>query len=111
VADRVNELADSLKIPPPKYRPKYIHIIPLTEIITKVYGLSNTNSRKVQKIWQQLISKFDNEINVLINSKIEDIADVTDNGIADAIQCFRDNKIILHPGGGGKYGEIEIPIN
>ena len=109
VYDRVNELADTLKIPPPRHRPKYVHIIPLAEIITKVLELSSTNSRTVQKLWDTLIGRFGNEINVLLNARLDNITNAANNQIAKAIQCFRNNQIVVHPGGGGKYGEIEIP--
>jgi PHP family Zn ribbon phosphoesterase len=35
--------------------------------------------------------------------------DFVDRRIVDAITAFREEKVILHPGGGGKYGWIEMP--
>jgi PHP family Zn ribbon phosphoesterase len=63
----------------------------------------------VKQPWNKLISQFGNEINVLIDAEITDIQKIVDKKIAKAIQSFRENKIIFHPGGGGKYGEIELP--
>ena len=37
------------------------------------------------------------------------IARVTIPAITAAIQAFRDHKVIIIPGGGGKYGTIELP--
>ena len=34
---------------------------------------------------------------------------VTTPAIVEAIQAFREQKIIIVPGGGGLYGEIELP--
>ena len=31
--------------------------------------------------------------------------------ITAAIQAFRDHKVIIIPGGGGKYGTIELPTD
>ena len=109
VTDRISELANYPTPRHPNHRPKYLHIIPLAEIITKALNYSNTNSVKVNKHWNRLISEFDNEINVLLEANIEEIEHLTDSKVANAIKCFRDGEIILHPGGGGKYGQIEIP--
>ncbi len=109
VWDRINELADYLEPHPPKHRPKYQHIIPLAEIISKALNISNMNSVGVKKAWNLLISKFDNEINVLLEVNYEEIEKTTNREISEAIKCFRENKIILHPGGGGRYGQLELP--
>jgi uncharacterized protein (TIGR00375 family) len=109
VTDRVNELADHDLPNRPKHRPEYVHLIPLSEIIAKAMGHANVNTKKVQSVWTKLIEEFDNEINVLLNVEFENIVKVVGFKVACAVQCFRDSKIILHPGGGGKYGEIELP--
>jgi uncharacterized protein (TIGR00375 family) len=109
VSDRVDELADYPEPKHPKHRPKYIPVIPLAEIITKTLGFSNTNLVGVKKYWNKLISKFDNEISVLLNADYEEIQKATDERLAAAVKSFREGKIILHPGGGGRYGEIELP--
>jgi PHP family Zn ribbon phosphoesterase len=56
-----------------------------------------------------LISAFGNEISVLIETDIQEIAKVTAPAITEAIQAFRENKVIVKPGGGGQYGTIELP--
>jgi uncharacterized protein (TIGR00375 family) len=111
VFDRVSELGGGQVPKHPKHRPKYLHIIPLAEIIAKAIKHSNTNSAGVKKIWSSLIDEFENEINVLLKIEIEKIISLanTNTRIATAIRQFRDNKIILHPGGGGRYGQIELP--
>jgi len=40
---------------------------------------------------------------------VEEIAKVSTPAIADAIYAFREKKVIIHPGGGGQYGIIELP--
>ena len=61
------------------------------------------------KRWGELISAFGSEINVLIDEDIREIMKVTTPAIAEAIQAFREKKVIIIPGGGGKYGTIELP--
>ena len=109
VKDRINERADFQVTQHPDHRPPYIHLIPLAEIITKAIGQRNPFTHTVTKRWNELISAFGNEINVLLDVELSDIARVTAPAIAEAIQAFRENKVIIHPGGGGQYGRIELP--
>ncbi len=112
VRDRVEELATH-PYPPahPDYRPPYVHIIPLAEIIRAAFGLSSTYSKKVGEEWERLVYRFGNEVEVLVDAQIETIAEVASPKVAHAITAFRQNRVILHPGGGGDYGRVEIPEN
>ncbi|KAA0002720.1 MAG: TIGR00375 family protein [Thermoplasmata archaeon] len=107
VKDRVDELADYDVAKHPEFRPPYIHIIPLAEIIAKALRLSSF-SKKVTKIWEELMKAFGNEISVLLDAEVDEIKKITAPAIAYAIEAFRNGSIKIHPGGGGKYGEIEI---
>ena len=48
-------------------------------------------------------------IKVLLDVKIDDIARVTAPAITEAVQMFREKKVMIRPGGGGQYGTIELP--
>ena len=109
VKDRINERADFPEPVHPEHRPPYVHLIPMTEIITKAIGQQNPFTQTVNRRWSELISVFKSEINVLIDCNIEDIAKSTAPAITEAIQAFREKKVIIHPGGGGQYGIIELP--
>ena len=109
VKDRINEKADFKESLHPDFRPKYIHLIPLAEIITKAIGQRNPFTKTVTKRWEELVDIFGSEIRVLIDVNIEDIARVTAPAITEAIQLFREKKVIIKPGGGGQYGTIELP--
>ena len=109
VKDRINERADFSETIHPDHRPPYVHIIPMTEIITKAVGQKNPFTQTVNRRWSELVSNFNSEITVLLDSNIEDIAKTTAPAITEAIQAFRENKVIVHPGGGGQYGIIELP--
>lgn len=108
VKDRVNELADFEEPRHPPHRPPYIHIMPLSEIIMTALGHASINTKGVQTAWNALIKLYNNELNVLLNAEINEI-DFLDNRISNAIMAFRENRLIIHPGGGGQYGSIEIP--
>jgi PHP family Zn ribbon phosphoesterase len=45
----------------------------------------------------------------MLDADLHEVAKVTIPAILEAIQAFRDHKVIIIPGGGGKYGTIELP--
>ncbi|MBQ9025923.1 MAG: TIGR00375 family protein [Methanobrevibacter sp.] len=105
---RISEISDYDEPHSPDYRPPYIHLMPLAELISTVYDKGVT-TKTVQNIWQRLIDNFGNEINVLISADISDIEKV-DLNVSKAIAAFRDNTIDITPGGGGKYGDINFDL-
>lgn len=109
VRDRVEERANFREPEHPDHRPPYLHLIPLTEIITKAVGQHTPFTKTVTRRWEELVSAFENEITILIDADINDITRTTTPAIAEAIQAFREKKIRIIPGGGGKYGTIELP--
>jgi uncharacterized protein (TIGR00375 family) len=113
VRDRVNELADCDGTPP-EHRPPYLHLIPLAEVIGLAVQKS-PSSKSVQKIWESLLAAFGTEVTVLIDAPIDAIkgAHYEFNAeelahVVEAITAFREGMIRISPGGGGKYGVIEL---
>jgi len=106
VHDRILELADTDE--KPKDRPPYLHLAPLAEIIAMVLN-KGVETKSVKRIWERLLKEFGSEIRVLVDVPIEAIAELIGNDIAKAIWAFRNEKLIVVPGGGGKYGEIKLP--
>ena len=106
VRDRIDEIADFKEAHHPEDRPPYMHIIPLAEIIAEALN-SNPFSSTVKKRWSQLL-KIGNEISILIDIEIERIMKIAPPAVADAISAFREGRVKIIPGGGGKYGEIVI---
>ena len=101
---RISEIADYSEPEHPDFRPEYVHLMPLAELISTVYDKGVT-TKTVQGKWQKLIDKFGTEIDVLINSSLDEIKKI-DFDVALAIESFRDNSINVVPGGGGQYGKI-----
>ena len=106
VRDRILELADTKERP--KDRPPYLHLAPLAEIISMVTG-KGTETKSVKAVWERLLREFGSEIKVLVDVPVESIAQLIGEDIAKAIWAFRNEKLIIIPGGGGKYGEIKLP--
>ncbi|RXA20547.1 TIGR00375 family protein [Methanosarcina sp. MSH10X1] len=111
VFDRINELADFKEPKHPDHRPPYLHLIPLAEIIQMALGHASVQTKGVQTAWNKLIERFGNEINALIYSEPEDLKIVGNDRIVNAILAFRKGNVIIHPGGGGQYGWVELPEN
>jgi len=109
VKDNINEKADFSKPQHPSYRPDYVHLIPMAEIITKAVGQRNPFTKTVTKRFDELVEVFGSEINVLLEADINEVSKVTAPAITEAIQAFRDKKVIIIPGGGGEYGKIKLP--
>jgi uncharacterized protein (TIGR00375 family) len=103
VYDRARELSCGT----PGQRPPYLHIVPLGQIIQTIEGVSSPQTKKCRAIYNKFISAFENEINLLISIPLVEIREVNP-GVADAIAALRENRVILHPGGGGKYGTFSL---
>ncbi len=106
---RISEIADYKEPKHPSHRPPYVHLMPLAEIISMVYDKGIT-TKTVQGVWQKLIDSFGPEIEVLINTPLDDIGKI-DEKLALAIEGFREKTLHIVPGGGGKYGEISFDEN
>ena len=101
---RISEIADYEEPKHPSFRPEYVHLMPLAELIASVYDKGVT-TKTVQGKWQKLIDNFGTEIDVLIEVPIREIKKI-DLNIAQAIEAFRNKTIEIIPGGGGQYGQI-----
>lgn len=89
-------------------RPPYVHVIPLGEIVSLVLGVSSPLTRKCQALYVELTATFGTEIAILMDIPLSDICAV--NGkIAGVISDLRSGNVILHPGGGGKFGTFDFP--
>ncbi|HWQ44995.1 MAG TPA: TIGR00375 family protein [Methanosarcina barkeri] len=111
VLDRINELADFKESRHPDHRPPYLHLIPLAEIIQMALGHASVQTKGVQTAWNKLVERFGNEIEALIYSEPETLKIVDEDRIINAILAFRKGNVIIHPGGGGQYGWLELPEN
>jgi uncharacterized protein (TIGR00375 family) len=109
VKDRIAEMSSFDAPNHPAHRPEYIHLVPLAEIIAKAVGIQTPFAKTVMKRWGELVNSFDNEIKVLLETDYDDLLKVTTPAIVDAVKAFREQRIIIVPGGGGLYGHIELP--
>lgn len=105
VEQRVEELADRPAGTKPANVIGYMHLLPLSEIITTVLGVTYPGVQKVWEPYNALIAKFGDEYTVLIDAPKDKIAEVVEPEIAEAIIRMRENKIKVVPGYDGVYGQ------
>jgi uncharacterized protein (TIGR00375 family) len=105
---RVNELADRKPGFRPKNVPGFKKLVGLDKIISETLGIKSRNSKKVKEEYNKFINSLGNELDILINAKIEDIEKISHPKIAEAIKRVRDGELIIEPGYDGKYGEVNI---
>ncbi len=106
VRDRIEELATFEKPRHPRWRGKYIHMLPLAEIIAHALGMHQGSSLVIKR-WNELL-RIGNEIEIMLDIGLDEIKKATPPAIYNAIRAFREGKIKIIPGGGGRYGEIFI---
>lgn len=107
VKDRILELGNKEENSP-KHRPPYKRLVPLSEIIAKSLGISSLYSKKVRNTWKNFYENFGSEIEILLETPYEDLKKLNKK-VGEAVEIFREEKYIINPGGGGKYGEIILP--
>jgi uncharacterized protein (TIGR00375 family) len=108
VEQRIEELADR----PADYTPEnpigYKRLLPLSEIITAVLGVSYPGAKKVWSSYTPLIQKFGDEYTVLIDAPKDEMSKIVDPRIAEAIVRVREEKAHVIPGYDGVYGQLVI---
>jgi uncharacterized protein (TIGR00375 family) len=107
VLNRVEQLADREEGFVPENAIPFKSLIPLEEIIADTLG-QGVGTVEVEKEYKNLIEKFKNEFNILINIPKLDLEAVTLPEIAEGIIRAREGKVFIEPGYDGVYGKIRI---
>lgn len=84
----------------------FFKLIPLHELIAIVYN-TTIESKKSWNIYNQLITKFGTEFNILLRIKMEQLANEgLDNKLIELILLGREGKLKVKPGYDGVYGKV-----
>ncbi len=109
VLHRVEDLADRLeeKINQKNFIP-HKYIVPLKEVIAKVYGVG-PSSKKVGREYDEMLKKLGSEFYILLKADIKEIEkNVSDKNIALAIVNMRSGNVKVKPGYDGIFGSVEV---
>lgn len=109
VLHRVEDLADrpEEKINPAKFIP-HKYIVPLKEVIAKVFGVGPT-SKKVVKEYEVMLKNLGSEFFILLKVDIKEIEKiVSDKNISLAITNMRSGNVKVKPGYDGIFGSVEV---
>jgi len=107
VLNRVEELADRPEGIAPEGAIPYKSLVPLSEIIADALGVL-PGAKKVDQEYLNLIKKFGDEMNILIDAKEEDLKQATLPEVSQGIIKVRQGKVILEPGYDGVYGKVKV---
>ncbi len=98
---RVEELTDQDTV---DFNEKpYYKMLPLHELIVLSNG-SSLNTKKTWATYNEILHKFGNEFDILLNIKKEDLARVMDEKLVGLVLENREGKIKVKPGYDGQYG-------
>ena len=113
VLARVEELADREEGFRPKGAIDFKSLIPLAELISCIVR-SGVATKKVAQEYENLLRRFGNEFNILMNVDESELKKACNEKLADLIIKNRQGKLKIEPGYDGVYGKIilesETPV-
>jgi len=107
VLSRVEELADRAEGFKPPGTPDYWSLVPLEEIIAEASSVK-VGTQKVATQYSNLLEAFDNELSILLDTSIQDIAAASTPIIAEAVKRMRAGQLHIEPGYDGQYGTVHV---
>lgn len=107
VMNRVSELADRIPTSNPQPQTPFHSIVPLEILIADSLGVRTVSSKKVQAIYNELITKLGNEFSILLDVPVGEIRKVHAT-VGEAIERVRAGKLHIRPGYDGVYGEVHV---
>ncbi|MBU0907041.1 MAG: endonuclease Q family protein [Nanoarchaeota archaeon] len=106
---RVEEIAQFPVGHKPDNSNSFYEIIPLHEILA-LYLASGLDTKKTWALYNSLIEKFQNELNILLSVPKEDFQKAElPNQLIELVMLNRKNKLKIQPGYDGEYGKVEMP--
>jgi uncharacterized protein (TIGR00375 family) len=107
VLHRVEELSNRSEEEKPATARPYCKLIGLAELLAEVFNMG-PNTKKVKKHYHRALCKLGDELSILKNISIEQIARADIPLLSEAIDRMREGRINISPGYDGEFGKIQI---
>lgn len=107
VLHRVEALADRAPGDRPEKIPHFQYIIPLAEILSEIFN-KGPKTKTVQRQYDLAVEKLGPELDILINTPLEKIADTGIFLLDKAVKRMRNKEIHISPGYDGIFGRIKV---
>lgn len=88
-------------------RPPFVNLVPLLEILAEALN-SGVTTQAVTTMYNNLVTQFGSEHEILLRSPLEKIQTAAGVTIAEGIQRVRERNISINPGFDNTYGVVEI---
>jgi len=105
---RVMQLADRPEGHKPENAIPFKSLVPLDQIIADALNVAGVGTKAVQKQYIELINRFGNEFNVLLNASRQEIEAESSAEVAEGVMRVREGKVTIEPGYDGEYGVVKI---
>jgi uncharacterized protein (TIGR00375 family) len=107
VLSRVEKLADRAVDFKPDGAPEYWSLVPLEEIIAEALGVK-VGTQKVAAQYDSLLAAFGNELKVLLDIPVDEIAGASSPIVAEGVKRMRSGQLHIEPGYDGQYGIVHV---
>ena len=107
VLNRVEQLSDREEGFKPENVIPFKSLVPLTEIIADALG-TLVGTKQGEEEYKNLIEKFGNEFEILIDVSRSELEATTLPEIAEGVIRVREGKVNIEPGYDGVYGKVRI---
>ncbi|APF17357.1 UvrD/REP helicase [Caldithrix abyssi DSM 13497] len=107
VLNRVAQLSDREEIEELPGRKPFYSLIPLKEALSEILQ-TGPNTKTVDQAYQALIQKAGSEFNLLLNLPLDEIKQMTNELVHEAIRRMRERRVIVKEGFDGEFGRIRV---
>ena len=88
-------------------RPPFRSLVALADVVAEALGC-RPQAKKAVEAYGKLVSRFGNELTVLVDAPIDDIAAAAGDRTAEGVRRVRSGDILIEPGYDGEYGAVKI---
>jgi uncharacterized protein (TIGR00375 family) len=107
VLSRVTELADRKDPVYPEGSPSVLSLTPLPKLLSEITGVGE-NTKTVMSHYLNCIQIFGSELNILLETPVDELASGYSPLLAEAIKRVRKKGVIRKPGFDGEFGVVTV---